>query len=134
MRLWIMLGIAGVLAVGAAFVGIGFACSSLIGGASDQIGRGLEIAQDELEREQRQSSITQREFESTRLGASRSMVENQLGPPAQLNGSEPEAAGRGQVPPGASCTYYNERGQPLLAGPTYRLCFQRGRLTSKDVL
>jgi hypothetical protein len=128
-----MLGIAGVLAVGAAFAGIGLACSSLIGGATDQIGRGLEFAEEELRRDQRQSSITQREFETTRAGTSRDVVENQLGPPVQLSGSELEGGGRGPVPPGASCTYYNERGQPLLAGPTYRFCFKRGRLVSKDV-
>ncbi len=134
MRLWIVLGIAGVLAVGAAFAGIGLACSSLIGGATDQIGRGLEFAEKELEREQRQTAINHREFASTQLGSRRSRVENELGRPVELTGDGRTDPGAGPVPQGASCIYYTERGQPLLAGPTYRFCFKRGRLISKDVL
>ena len=134
MRLWIMLGIAGVLAVGAAFVGIGLACGSLIGGATDQIGRGLEFAADEIEREQRKTAITQREFESIQPRSRRSQVENELGRPIELTTDRRTDPGAGPVPPGASCIYYNERGQPLLSGPSYRFCFRRGQLISKEVL
>jgi hypothetical protein len=132
MRLWIALGIAGLLAVGAAVAGIGLACSSLIGGASEQLGEGLEFAQDELEREQRQSSITHERFASVRPGVARAELEKRLGRPVDVGGSEPGA--RGGVSAGAACIYYNERGQPLLAGPTYRFCFRGGRLVAKDVL
>jgi hypothetical protein len=131
MRLWIALGIAGLLAIGAAVAGIGLACSSLIGGASDQLGRGLEIAQDELQREQRRTAITQRQYQAVRLDTPRAAVENRLGRPV-AGGDAPQ--GRTGAPAGSTCIHYHELGQPLFAGPTYRFCFRSGRLIAKDVL
>ena len=131
MRLWIMLGVAGLLALGAAFVAVGLACNSLIGGATEGIERGIDFARDELEREQRQSSITQAQFRSVRLGTPRAAVERRLGQPRDVPG---RTSIGGPVPAGSSCAFYDERGQPLLAGPTYRFCFVRGRLAAKSVL
>jgi hypothetical protein len=129
--LWWILGICTALVL-ALVVGLGLACGSIIGGAGDLAQEGIDASFEELERVQEQSSITQAEFVTLRPGASRAAVEARLGRPADVSTTGPSKVPR--EPAGASCIYYFERGQSLFLGPTYRVCFARGRLTEKDVI
>ena len=130
--LWWAIGIASALIL-AVIIVLGLVCGSLVGGAGDLARKGLDIAGEELERLQRQSSISQSAFAGVKPGTSRAAVETKLGKPADLQQTG-SAGGLPNEPPGSSCLYYYERGQSVFAGPTYRFCFARGRLVEKKVL
>jgi hypothetical protein len=130
--LWWILGIATAVIL-ALIVLLAIACGSIIGGAGDLAGEGLDVAREELERVQRQSAITQDAYASVKPRTSRSAVETKLGKPADVSATG-SRAGLPAEPPGTSCLYYFERGQSVFAGPTFRFCFARNRLARKDVL
>ena len=89
--------------------------------AEDPITRGLD-------RDQRPSSITTRQFRNLDRGASQDEVEERLGESATAEEFESGNLARSE-PETASCVYYNRRGGGL--GEVFRLCFSDGRLVSK---
>jgi hypothetical protein len=113
--------------------GFALACGSLIGGASRLAGEGIDAGLNELERLQRQSSITQADYVSVKRGTGRGAVEARLGKPVEA-GPDGVQTRLPDEPGGTTCIYYFERGQSLFAGPTYRFCFAGNRLVQKKVL
>jgi hypothetical protein len=128
---WILGGVTVVILLLVA--GIAVACGSLLGGASQLASEGIDAGLNELERVQRQSSITQADYASVKRGTGRGAVEAELGRPANVAATGPQT-GLPKEPPGTTCTYYFERGQSLFLGPTYRFCFAGNRLEQKKVL
>lgn len=103
----------------AGFIG----CAALIAG-------GINEAVNELNAEQEASAITASQFRQLEMGMSEQQVRQQLGkPPQDRQDLESEGVLSGE-PTTSTCIYYNKDGGEWL--DTYQLCFDDGRLTSKN--
>ena len=107
----IVLGVLALLTIGGCV-----ACAALVGETADDVGRELE---EGLEREFKQHSITNEQFDSAELGTQRETLQRRFGPPADESRSA-----------GSTCITYNRRGGDL--GDIFQFCFRNGRLESKD--
>lgn len=114
-------------------VGLGLVCSSVIGGAGDLAGAGLDAAQEELQRMNDRTAITERQFESVKATATEPGLKRELGKPGATGADRISRSFPGE-PPGSSCLYYHELGAPAINGLAYRFCFLSGKLVRKERL
>jgi hypothetical protein len=92
------------------------------------IGAGVDEAAEELEAR----GITRAEFDSIEQGMTQEEVESQLGPPEDSQEFEQQIPELQDQPSKSSCIYYPESGKPLFEGDSFQLCFDEGKLTSKN--
>ena len=100
----------------------------LIGGCTALIAGGFS----EAEKEQQKKGITLKEFRSIEQGSTQGEVEAQLGAPEDAQEFEQEIPELNTGPQQSSCIYYPEKGKPLFEGRSFQLCFDDGKLTSKN--
>ena len=100
----------------------------LIVGCAALIGAGV----NEAEKEQDAKGITMSEFRSIQQGTSQEEVESQLGEPEDAQEFENQIPELQDQPSRSSCIYYPEKGKPLFEGRSFQLCFDDGKLTSKN--
>lgn len=111
--------------VGLSLVGLVFivGCVALIGSAAEEVS-------NELNREQQAHAITAEQFDSLRLGMAEGAVIRTLGKrPEDRQAFESESF-LGEEPATSSCIYYNQADGEWL--DAYQLCFDGGKLTSKN--
>jgi uncharacterized protein HemX len=98
-------------------------CVALIGGAANE-------AEKELDKEQNENAITNKQARSVKLGTTRAEVEQEFGPPKSDQESTNEGLGDD------TCIYYNVKGGEIL--DQWQFCFegsgQSGKLRSKNRL
>lgn len=87
---------------------------------------------DEAEKQQDRVGITLREFRSIDQGTSQDEVIDRLGEPQDAQEFEQQIPELQDAPSRSSCIYYPEKGKPLFEGRSFQLCFDDGRLTSKN--
>jgi outer membrane protein assembly factor BamE (lipoprotein component of BamABCDE complex) len=108
--------------VAAGLVGI-IGCSVLLVGGANEVA-------DELDAEQAKSAITRAQFDALEIGMTQAEVRASTGkPPADRQSFESEDF-LSEEPTTSSCIYYNKAGGEFL--DTYQLCFDDGKLTSKN--
>ncbi len=73
--------------------------------------------------------ITRAQFDGVKQGATQSSVEADLGTPDDAQESEQNIS----EPSNSSCIYYPEKGKNVLEGSSFQLCFDDGKLSSKNV-
>ena len=78
------------------------------------------------------SGITRSEFDSIAQGTSQSDVREQLGKPEDKQDFEQRIPELQDQPSRSSCIYYSEKGTKILEGQFFQLCFDGGKLTSKN--
>ena len=94
------------------------------------IGAGANEVSNQLDAEQDAHAITATTYKSIHLGDSRSDVRDAAGKPPE-NAQEFETAGvldSSKIK--SSCLYWNKKGGEF--GDIYQLCFDNGKLTSKN--
>ncbi len=96
----------------------------LIGGCAALVGVGLNTEQTD--------GITRAEFDSIAQGTSQSSIEDRLGAPEDKQEFESQIPELQDEPSSSSCIYYPEKGKKILEGASFQLCFDDGRLTSKN--
>jgi hypothetical protein len=69
---------------------------------------------------------------SIKQGAAQDDVEAELGTPQDAQEFEQQIPELQDNPSKSSCTYYPEKGKALFEGRSFRLCFDEGKLTSKN--
>lgn len=96
------------------------------------VGCGLLISSgvDDAEEERDATAISRQQFRSVKTGTPRREVIDKFGQPSDRQTFENEIEGLGSSR--GSCIYYNEKGQELFEGATFQLCFENGRLQSKN--
>lgn len=113
----------------------GWGCLGLVGGAVALVvvlGLAIGAGVEEAEREQDRVGITLSEFRSVEQGTSQEAVIDQLGEPEDQQEFEQQIPELQDAPSQSSCIYYPEKGKPLFEGRSFQLCFDEGRLTSKN--
>jgi hypothetical protein len=100
----------------------------LIGGCVALIGAGVDEAQKENDR----AGITAAQFGSIKQGTAQRDVEAELGTPQDAQEFEQQIPELQDNPSKSSCIYYPEKGKALFEGRSFQLCFDEGKLTSKN--
>lgn len=100
----------------------------LIVGCVALLGAGI----NEAEKEQQKKGITLAEFRSVKQGTPQADVVAQLGEPESAQEFENQIPELQDAPTRSSCIYYPEKGKPLFEGRSFQLCFDNGKLTSKN--
>jgi hypothetical protein len=100
----------------------------LIAGCSALLAGGVNEAQ----KQQDAKGITAEQFSSIKQGTSQSDVEAELGTPENAQEFEQQIPELQDQPSKSSCIYYPESGKPLFEGRSFQLCFDGGKLTSKN--
>jgi hypothetical protein len=100
----------------------------LIGGCVAVLGAGVDQAQKENDR----AGITAAQFASIEQGTAQADVEAQLGKPQSAQEFEQQIPELQANPSKSSCIYYPESGKALFEGKSFQLCFDEGKLTSKN--
>lgn len=100
-------------------------CVALIGGAANEVSK-------EIDKEQDKNSITAAQFKALKIGETRDSVIDRFGKPsdAQEMNMDTDVGGGETIKTRQGCVYYNRKDGEL--GDTYQLCFERGKLTSKN--
>ncbi len=96
----------------------------LIGGCVAVLGAGLSSEETD--------GITRSEFNSIRQGTEQSEIEDKYGEPEDAREFENQIPELQDQPSRSSCIYYPEKGKPILEGQSFQLCFDEGKLTSKN--
>ena len=96
----------------------------LIGGCVAIIGAGLSSEEED--------GITASEFQSISQGTTQDEIEEQFGEPTDSQEFESQIPDLQDTPSQSSCIYYPEKGKPILEGQSFQLCFDDGKLTSKN--
>lgn len=96
----------------------------LIGGCAALIGAGLS--------EEETDGITRAQFDSISQGTTQTSVEDEYGEPEDSQEFETQIPELQDTPSSSSCIYYPEKGKPLFEGQSFQLCFDEGKLTSKN--
>jgi hypothetical protein len=111
---------AAIIAVG--LVGI-IGCSVLLVGGANEVA-------DEIDAELAKNAITRAQFDALEIGMTQAEVRASTGkPPVDRQRFESEGF-LSEEPTTSSCIYYNEAGGEFLE--IYQLCFDEGKLTSKN--
>lgn len=98
-------------------------CAALIGGTANEISK-------QLSEDQEKSAISTQQFKSLELGMTEQMVRKQLGKAPQDRQALESEGILSNEPVTSTCIYYNQAEGEWL--DTYQLCFENGRLTSKN--
>ncbi len=96
----------------------------LIVGCSALIAGGLESEEE--------NGITRTQFDSISQGTEQSEIEEKYGEPENAQEFEQQIPELQDQPSRSSCIYYPEKGKKILEGSSFQLCFDDGRLTSKN--
>lgn len=96
----------------------------LIGGCAALIAGGLS--------EEETDGITRAQFTSIAQGTTQSEIEEEYGEPESAQEFEQQIPELQDQPSRSSCIYYPEKGKPIFEGASFQLCFDEGRLTSKN--
>jgi hypothetical protein len=96
----------------------------LIGGCIALVGAGLSSEETD--------GITRSQFDSIEQGTEQSEIEDKHGEPEDAQEFESEIPELQDQPSRSSCIYYPEKGKPILEGQSFQLCFDDGKLTSKN--
>jgi hypothetical protein len=119
---------------------LGVVCALAIGGcvallfvvdeAADVARQGIDALDAEAGRFVDGHAISDHEFAGLSRLDDRDLIERRLGPPIA---DSMVPSGRGEeLPQGArECAYYFRKGQSVLDGPSFRLCYRDGRLLVK---
>lgn len=100
----------------------------LIVGCSALLAEGI----DQAEKEQTENGITLAQFRAVSQGATESQVRAELGEPENAQEFEQEIPELQQGAQRSSCIYYPEKDKALFEGKSFQLCFDDGKLTSKN--
>lgn len=76
--------------------------------------------------------ITRAQFDSITQGTEQSEVEDEFGEPEDSQQFENQIPELQDAPSRSSCIYYPEKGKAILEGQSFQLCFDEGKLTSKN--
>ena len=101
----------------------------LIGGCVALFAAGVE----EADEEQKKKGITLKQFRAVKQGTSQDEVEAKLGKPEDAQEFEQEIPELDTGTQRSSCIYYPEKGKGIGEGRTFQLCFDNGKLTSKNI-
>lgn len=96
----------------------------LIGGCVALVGAGLSSEETD--------GITRTQFDGISQGTLQRTIEERFGEPEDAQEFESQIPELGDAPSRSSCIYYPEKGKPILEGQSFQLCFDEGRLTSKN--
>lgn len=96
----------------------------LIVGCVSLLAVGLESEQDK--------GITRAQFDSISQGTQQSSIEDSYGKPENSQEFEQQIPELQDQPSKSSCIYYPEKGKKILEGSSFQLCFDDGKLTSKN--
>lgn len=96
----------------------------LIIGCSALIAGGLESEETD--------GITRTQFNSISQGTAQSAIEEEYGEPENAQEFEQQIPELQDQPSRSSCIYYPEKGKKILEGSSFQLCFDDGKLTSKN--
>jgi hypothetical protein len=96
----------------------------LIVGCTALIAGGLESEQTD--------GITRSQFGSISQGTQQTAIEDKYGEPENAQEFEQQIPELQDQPSKSSCIYYPEKGKKILEGSSFQLCFDDGRLTSKN--
>jgi hypothetical protein len=98
-------------------------CAVLIAGGANEVA-------NQIDEEQEASAITRAQFRALKIGMTQAEVRASTGKaPADRQTFESEGF-LNDEPSSSSCIYYNQAGGEFL--DTYQLCFDEGKLTSKN--
>jgi hypothetical protein len=100
----------------------------LIGGCVALLASSVE----EADEEQKKKGITLQQFRSVEQGATQEEVEAELGKPEDAQEFEQEIPELQTGTQRSSCIYYPEKGKGIGEGRSFQLCFDNGKLTSKN--
>jgi len=96
-------------------LGLVLGITLLIVGCTALLGAGVNSAQKDSDK----TAITQAQYDATKVGEKRSVVEARLGKPSSKDQFSTEVEGI-KDPVGETCVYYNRRGD---FASTFQLCF-----------
>ncbi len=96
----------------------------LIGGCTALLSIGLNAEEE--------GGITRAQFNAIAQGTTQRAVEAKLGEPEDSQKFETQIPEIQRQPLRWSCIYYPEKGKSILEGASFQLCFDEGRLTSKN--
>ena len=99
------------------------ACSALVLSAAEEVGK-------ELDAQQAEHAITPAQFDALKLGASEDSVIRTLGKEPEDRQDFESVGVLDDEPSNSTCIYYNRAGGTF--GDVYQLCFDNGRLQSKN--
>lgn len=91
----------------------------------------LGSAVEEADEEQRKKGITMEQFRAVPQGSTQEEVEAELGTPEDAQEFEQEIPEL-NTNQRSSCIYYPEKGKGIGEGRSFQLCFDNGKLTSKN--
>lgn len=112
------------------FIGLCLAGLVFVIGCAALVGTAVNDAVNNLNAEQEKSAITRAQFKQLHLGMTEKQVKKQLGKkPQDRQDLQSEGVLDGE-PSNSACIYYNKADGEWL--DTYQLCFDNGRLTSKN--
>ena len=100
----------------------------LIGGCVALFAAGVE----EADEEQKKKGITLKQFRGVEQGSTQAEVEAELGEPEDAQEFEQEIPELETGTQKSSCIYYPEKGKGIGEGRSFQLCFDDGKLTSKN--
>lgn len=103
-------------------LGVVAALVLVMGGCAVLIGTALN--------EEEETGITRAEFRAIALGTTQKAVVARFGPPEDAQEFEQRIPALGDSR--SSCIYYPEKGKKILEGGIFQLCFDEGRLQSKN--
>lgn len=109
------------LLVGTLFI---VGCFALVGGAANEVSKELDRPVE--------GGISRSEFRNIEQGTTQRAIERSFGEPADSQEFEQQIPELQDEPSQSSCIYYPEKGKPMLEGASYQLCFDDGKLTSKN--
>ena len=109
-------------------LGVFLAFALLIGGCIALVGVGV----NEADKEQKKKGITLSEFRSVKQGTTQKEVEAEFGKPEDAQEFEQEIPELDTGNQKSSCIYYPEKGKGIGEGRSFQLCFDNGKLTSKN--
>jgi hypothetical protein len=92
----------------------------------------LAAGVNEADKEQKKKGITLSQFRSIQQGTTQEEVEADLGTPEDAQEFEQEIPELNTGKQQSSCIYYPEKGKGIGEGRSFQLCFDNGKLTSKN--
>lgn len=96
----------------------------LVGGCVALVAGGLSSKETD--------GITRAQFDSIAQGTDQGEIEDQYGKPRDSQDFENQIPELQDQPSKSSCIYYPEKGKPVLEGQSFQLCFDEGKLSSKN--
>jgi hypothetical protein len=87
---------------------------------------------NEADKQQKKKGITVEQFRSIEQGSPQAAIEAELGAPEDAQEFEQQIPELNTGKQKSSCIYYPEKGKGIGEGRSFQLCFDNGKLTSKN--